>query len=80
MEGVPEHARAGWWAGNGGSMSFVDLDARMSIGYVPNRWIAGRFETDRARNVIRAAYQSLSVAASAGRNAQPSLAEACHVS
>jgi CubicO group peptidase (beta-lactamase class C family) len=59
MDGVPAGARAAWWAGNGGSMSFVDLDARMSLGYVPNRWIAGTHETDRARTLIRAAYQSL---------------------
>jgi CubicO group peptidase (beta-lactamase class C family) len=59
MDGVPAGANVAWWAGNGGSMSFVDLDARLSIGYVPNRWIAGEHETDRARAVIRAAYQSL---------------------
>jgi len=57
--GVPHGARAAWWAGNGGSMSFIDLDARMSLGFYPNRWISGQHETDRARNLIQAAYLSL---------------------
>lgn len=57
--GVPRSARAAWWAGNGGSMSFIDLDARMAIGFTPNRWISGSHETDRARTIIQAAYQSL---------------------
>jgi hypothetical protein len=34
--------RVAYWAGNGGSNSFVDLDARMSFGYVPNRWTVVR--------------------------------------
>ena len=59
--------RVAWWAGNGGSMSYVDLDARMSLGYVPNRWIGGKYETDRARNLIRAAYQSLAAPAGVDR-------------
>jgi len=42
--GTPPGARAAWWAGNGGSLSFVDLVARLAIGYVPNRWITGPFE------------------------------------
>lgn len=57
--GVPSGARAGWWAGNGGSLSFVDLDARMSIGYVPNRWLSGRFEQYRSSTIVRAAYRAL---------------------
>ena len=57
--GVPAGARAAWWAGNGGSLSFIDLDARMSIGFVPNRWIGGRFEQYRSGNVVRAAYQAI---------------------
>jgi len=56
--GVPAGTRAAWWAGNGGSMSYIDLDARMSLGYVPNRWMSGSHETDRARNLIQAAYAS----------------------
>jgi CubicO group peptidase (beta-lactamase class C family) len=67
MDGVPAGARGAWWAGNGGSMSFIDLDARMSLGFVPNRWIAGPHETDRARALIRAAYQSLAAAGNGRR-------------
>jgi CubicO group peptidase (beta-lactamase class C family) len=43
---APGH-RVAWWAGNGGSMSFVDLDTRLSFGYVPNKWISGGHEMDR---------------------------------
>jgi len=56
---VPAGARAAWWGGNGGSLSFIDLDARMAIGFVPNRWISGPFEQHRSGNIVRAAYQSL---------------------
>jgi CubicO group peptidase (beta-lactamase class C family) len=59
--GTPPGARAAWWAGNGGSLSFIDLDARMAIGYVPNRWITGPFEQHRSANLVRAAYQGLQV-------------------
>jgi CubicO group peptidase (beta-lactamase class C family) len=57
--GVPTEARAAFWAGNGGSLSFIDLDARMAIGYVPNRWISGPFEQYRSGSIVRAAYQAL---------------------
>lgn len=57
--GVPQEARACWWAGNGGSMSYIDLDSRMSIGYSPNRWISGPHEQTRSRNIIYAAYACL---------------------
>jgi CubicO group peptidase (beta-lactamase class C family) len=56
---APAGARAAWWAGNGGSLSYIDLDARMSIGFVPNRWIGGRYEQHRSSNLLRAAYQAL---------------------
>jgi CubicO group peptidase (beta-lactamase class C family) len=59
--GVPSGARAGWWAGNGGSMSFIDLDARMAIGFTPNRWISGPHEQDRSRSLIKAAYECLAL-------------------
>jgi hypothetical protein len=48
-----------WWAGNGGSMSYVDLDARMAIGFTPNRWISGPHEQTRSRAIVQAAYASL---------------------
>jgi len=57
--GTPPEARTAWWAGNGGSLSFIDLDARMAIGYVPNRWITGPFEQHRSGNIVQAAYQAL---------------------
>jgi len=58
--GLPESRRVAWWGGNGGSMSFVDLDARMSVGYVPNRWLAGDANSLlRARNLVLAAYAAL---------------------
>ena len=40
-------------------MSFVDLDARMAIGFTPNRWISGQHEQTRSRTIIQAAYESL---------------------
>ena len=58
--GLPESRRVAWWGGNGGSMSFVDLDARMSLGYVPNRWLGGDAASlERARSLVAAAHASL---------------------
>jgi CubicO group peptidase (beta-lactamase class C family) len=58
--GLPESRRVAWWAGNGGSLSYVDLDARMSVGYVPNRWLAGDAASMvRGRNLVLAAYAAL---------------------
>jgi CubicO group peptidase (beta-lactamase class C family) len=58
--GLPESRRVAWWGGNGGSMSYVDLDARMSVGYVPNRWLAGDANSlTRGRNLVLAAYAAL---------------------
>jgi hypothetical protein len=34
----------------------------MSLGFVPNRWIGGRFEQHRSGNILRAVYQSLGAA------------------
>lgn len=51
--------RVAWWAGNGGSMSFVDLDARLAFGYVANRWITGPHEQDRSLHVLKAVYGCL---------------------
>jgi CubicO group peptidase (beta-lactamase class C family) len=58
--GVHPSTRVAWWGGNGGSVSFVDLDAHMAIGFAPNRWMGGGpHEQDRSRNLIQAAYRSL---------------------
>jgi CubicO group peptidase (beta-lactamase class C family) len=48
-----------FWAGNGGSMAYVDLDARMAFGFAPNRWITGPHEQQRSLNILRAAYACL---------------------
>jgi CubicO group peptidase (beta-lactamase class C family) len=52
-------SRVAWWAGNGGSMSFVDLDRRFSFGYVPNRWITGAHEMDRSLRLLNEVYLAL---------------------
>jgi hypothetical protein len=31
----------------------------MAIGFVPNRWISGRYEQYRSGNIVRAACQAL---------------------
>jgi hypothetical protein len=51
--------RVAWWAGNGGSMSFVDLDRRFSFGYVPNRWISGAHEMNRSLRLLNELYLAL---------------------
>jgi CubicO group peptidase (beta-lactamase class C family) len=56
-------SRVAWWGGNGGSVSFVDLDARMAIGYAQNRWISGPFERERFKAIIGAAYESMALVA-----------------
>jgi CubicO group peptidase (beta-lactamase class C family) len=52
-------SRTAFWGGNGGSMSYVDLDRRMSFGYAQNRWIRGAHELDRSRRILDAVYVSL---------------------
>jgi CubicO group peptidase (beta-lactamase class C family) len=52
-------SRVAFWGGNGGSISWVDLDHRMSVGYAPNHWIAGPHELDRVVNILNAVYESL---------------------
>jgi len=56
---APAGHRVAWWAGNGGSMSFVDLDARVSFGYVPNKWISGAHEMDRNLRLLNELYACL---------------------
>jgi CubicO group peptidase (beta-lactamase class C family) len=55
-------SRQAWWGGAGGSIAFVDLDARMSFSYVPNKWITGGYEQERGRRLLQAAYAALKVA------------------
>jgi CubicO group peptidase (beta-lactamase class C family) len=52
-------SRIAFWAGNGGSMSWVDLDHRMSFGYAPNRWITGPHENDRSVSILKTVYECL---------------------
>jgi CubicO group peptidase (beta-lactamase class C family) len=49
------------WGGNGGSWAHVDLDARMSVGFVMNRWIEG-YDLGRCFDIVNAAYDSVAVA------------------
>lgn len=51
--------RSAYWAGNGGSLSYVDLDARMSVGFAMNRWVRGEHENDRSFRIMAAVYESL---------------------
>jgi CubicO group peptidase (beta-lactamase class C family) len=48
-----------FWAGNGGSMSYVDLDARMAFAFAPNRWITGPHEQQRSLSILSATYACL---------------------
>jgi CubicO group peptidase (beta-lactamase class C family) len=67
--GLPPTRRVAWWGGNGGSMSFVDLDTRMSVGYVPNRWLGGdAMSLERARNLVVAACASVDSASTRRRS------------
>ena len=58
---APGH-RVAWWAGNGGSMSFVDLDTRLSFAYVPNKWITGGHEMDRHLRLLNEVYAAMAAA------------------
>jgi CubicO group peptidase (beta-lactamase class C family) len=59
---APQGHRIAWWGGNGGSLGWVDLDARMAVSYVMNRWIEGSYEYRRNTRVLEAAYDGLAVA------------------
>jgi CubicO group peptidase (beta-lactamase class C family) len=59
LPGGTSGSRAAFWAGGGGSMSWVDLDQRMSFGFTPNRWITGPHEQDRSLSILRAVYDCL---------------------
>jgi hypothetical protein len=51
--------RIAFWGGSGGSLSFVDLDHRMSVGFAPNHWIEGRCENERRYGLLKAIYTDL---------------------
>lgn len=52
-------SRIAFWAGNGGSMSWVDLDHRMSFGFAQNRWMRGPHEIHRSVSILNAVYECL---------------------
>ena len=55
--------RAFFWGGYGGSVAVVDLDARVSIGYVMNRMATHtetQSEIERGYAIVQAVYRSLS--------------------
>jgi hypothetical protein len=54
-------SRVTYWGGNGGSLAFVNLDARMSFGHAQNRCIRGAHEMDRCRSVLRPVYEAFGV-------------------
>ena len=44
------------WGGWGGSLSVIDMDAKMSFAYVMNRMMAGTTGDMRAANLLMPAY------------------------
>ncbi|WP_213012764.1 serine hydrolase [Paractinoplanes toevensis] len=51
--------RIGYWGGWGGSMGVVDLDRRMTIGYVMNRMGGDILGSDRSADYIGAVYEAM---------------------
>lgn len=59
--GLPSRARTCYWGGAGGSMVWVDFDARMAVSYVMNQMLdRGTTGDERAMNILLATYASLS--------------------
>ena len=50
--------RIAFWGGGGGSMVVADLDARMTVAYVMNRWLAGSFDA-RSCGIVKASYEAI---------------------
>ena len=50
--------RVAGWGGNGGSWVHIDMDARMTVAFVMNRWIDG-LDLGRCFDIVNAAYDSL---------------------
>lgn len=51
--------RTFFWGGWGGSMIIMDLDRRLTIGYLMNRMAPGVLGSDRAESYVRAVYSAL---------------------
>ncbi|MFK8021365.1 MAG: serine hydrolase domain-containing protein [Pseudomonadales bacterium] len=56
---VSPNKNACYWGGWGGSLSQIDMDARMSFGYVMNRMRSGTVGDMRAASLLHQTYQSL---------------------
>ena len=59
--------RVAYWAGNGGSLAMVDVDARASFAFVMNRWLEGPFEAMRNTALFEAFNQCLDAMNPEGR-------------
>ena len=57
--------RAFFWAGWGGSIALIDLDARMSIAYAMNRMFPELIGDLRAAAIVFAAYAALGATSAA---------------
>jgi len=63
--GLPSEAialpnpRSCYWGGWGGSLTVVDIDARMTFGYVMNRMAGGTPSDERATGLLAATYAAL---------------------
>lgn len=55
----PTGAQVAMWGGNGGALSYVDFDQRMSVGFAQNHWIEGLYEGERRVNLLNAVYAAL---------------------
>jgi hypothetical protein len=53
-----EGRRLAFWGGSGGSWAFNDLDARMTVAFVPKAHVDGAFD-QRSIAVVKAAYDCL---------------------
>lgn len=56
---ISPNERACFWAGWGGSLAIIDLDARMTVAYVMNKMGQGTVGDLRGANLLMAAYASL---------------------
>ena len=54
-----------FWAGWGGSLAFIDLDARMTVTYAMNRMSPELLGDERALGIATAAYGAFFTAAAA---------------
>jgi CubicO group peptidase (beta-lactamase class C family) len=53
------HGRTLWWGGWGGSMTVIDLEARMTFSYVMSKMADDPLLDDRATRLLAALYGAL---------------------